>query len=383
MNFVEQAGMRSDMASFLQPIRSNVTGEMLSHSTVYNPLGLSRAELRKMQKNDYINQMNSLYSPKFYDKYLAEVVNFYNDPKGGSSDFVATAENKFKQNKGGEKQTIEQSFSFDFNEPKLEMYDEETGEYFYKVKPEIKEFSRINKLLNGPDAGRMIINMGGVSESPEENNLEKQAILGLMSSALQDAVDKNTRKKPYGDITFQGIVAGGELDYHAYHIKFKENYLNQNKFKGTEKEPKLTKKYPKLLSEGFTIYIPSEISSKKTSTGKTYRKASTLSTVEMLLNTTNNIDINIPKGGNLHLRKDDETGQITASGYVVDYNPDLARYDTTRLQSETFPFDAATDIDAIVIDDYLKGLFKDKYYFNIDTENKVRELRGVKDPSKL
>jgi len=385
----EQPGQRSDMGSWLPRIQyRDMQGRQQSVSTVTNPLGLSQYESMVLKKKNRIYEINRSYNSLDYDGLVNTTVQFYNKPDSKSTKFKTIAEKKYtKDNKGGELQTQTGEFEFDFTNPKY--YDKNQKKQV--IKPQLNEFARLVKLVT-TDPGQIIYNAGKVTASPSQSIFEKEDIKELFQYMFEDMSKKKTG--PRGWITFQANVKGADGKmYDAYTFKLNNNYIDQQKFKGEKKEGvEGDKAYNGLgwknnriyAKQGFTVYIPSKVSQNYIQTAKRYKEASTTSGVEAVLNTIGTVSMEIPNAGALTITKDDNTGQVTFSGYGINYNPTNGKYDTTHIPANQVILGSPdVDIDYIFINDYFRGLFKNLYYMNDQRKQQTLKQKGVKDPNQL
>ena len=318
---------------------------------------------KNYKSSPFYDQVKGLYG-----KYREAVYDQYNrsyDPNNlgpkSPRKLRADIEGKFSGNKGGEYHSPLMTMNFDFNSPFV-IADEivennETGEVSLKRGSQImdegvKEIASLLKLAQG-QPNDVIIDMGGVKEEiPGKSWSRGQEAVQSIITELMSNHKKGNALIPKGSITFQGIV-GGEDKYHAYHIKMAPTFFGNKKFAGKGKlgkEDNGEEPNAELINNGFTIYVPSEVSSKNMGFAKKYKSATTISPAEGILNWANEVPIEIPEGGKIHLVKDAKTGEITMNSYGVMLNPNTKAYDTVRIKSENNKFgtDAATDLDAII-----------------------------------
>lgn len=388
-------GQRSDMYSWFRPTGSSLLRDEQGRkidvitATGMNPLGLSMYELTIERKKGEINKINNSYNALSYDRMINDLVNTYNKSDSKSTNFRAIAEKKYtKDNKGGEIQTQTGNIPFDFNNAKY--YDAVQKKNLTKTN--IKEFNMLLSLVETDPGGQIIYNAGKVTEEPSQNEQQKADIIQLFKYMKEDRFNKKT--SPKGSIEFQPNVKGADGQmYDAYTFTLDNNYIGQGKFKGEKKEKSDgTKEYTGLgwknnrvyATKGFTIYVPSKVSKKNINTASTYQAASATSAIEGLLNTTGTTSMEIPGAGALTISKDDNAGTITFGGYSVDYNPSNGRYDTTRIEpNQIIVGSPDLNVDYIFINDYLRGLFKNKFSINNYLKRETLKQKGVKDPNQL
>lgn len=375
---------KSDMGSWLQPLRGHSDeGDIIFQSPVANPLGLSGVELWNYNRNKYLSNNLGQIGGLDYKRTLNNVIDFYNDPKSQSTKFKTIAEKKFTvNNKGGEIQSQTGEISFDFNNAKY--YDEASDTYIKRA--EIGEFNKIAKMIE-TDPGMLLYNSGEVVTEPSNSETAMADIKNLVTILKEDR--SLGKKSPKGKITFQPNVEGedGKM-YDAYTFKLDNNYFSQQKFKGNKVNNSYTgiaeKNNGIYFKQGFTVYIPSNVSAKNTQFGIKHKEASTTSSVEALMNTTGSVSMEIPGAGALTLSKDNNTQEITVSGYAVQYKPENGKYDTVPIKANQIIYgDPTLDVDKIVISDYLKGLFKDQFFLNDYLKKETLKQKGVKDPNQL
>jgi len=311
--------------------------------------------------NAVIAQYNSGYNP----------VNLGpNSPRKLSADI----EGKFKGNKGGMFHSAKMSVDFDFSNSSVKADEITTNNQTGEVTTQRKTILRTGpqsliELLKvaGSDADKVIVVTGGVSTSiPRSSDSNGNAIVKALIDEVISKHDKDSKLIPRGSITFQGIV-GADDKYHAYHVKMDRRFWSHRQFTGKGKvayDDNKDKPDSELIDEGFTIYVPAELSSKKIkSLGGMYKKASEISAVEGLFTWKNEIPIDIPEAGKIHLIKDEKTGDIIMNSYHLHLNRQ-GKYDTVPIpaQTKTFKADAATDLDRIIKDNM--EIFKQIFMFN-------------------
>jgi hypothetical protein len=294
-----------------------------------------------------------------------------NSPRKLSADI----EGKFKGNKGGMLHSATMSVDFDFSKSSIKadkvIENTQTGEVNLQrgvtvLRTGAQSFIDLLKVSStNPD--KVIISAGGVSESvPSSSDSKGKSIIQALVDEVISKHDKGSKLIPRGSITFQGIT-GGDEKYHAYHVKMDRRFWGHRQFSGKGKvahDDDNDKADDELINEGFTIYVPADLSSRKIkSLGGMYKKASTVSAAEGLLTWKNEVPIEVPESGKIHLIKDEKTGEITINSYLLNLNRQ-GRYDTTFLptQSKVFKADAAIDLDAIIQRNM--EIFKQNYMLN-------------------
>lgn len=356
---VNLPGSRLNFNKFKQDQLANATEELLfKNAKVLDPF--TAKNYKSSPFYDQVKGLYNVYRQAVYDQYNRSYDPNNLGPKSPRK-LRADIEGKFSGNKGGEYHSPLMTMNFDFNSPFV-VADEvvennETGEVSLKKGSQImdegvKEVANLFKLAqNQPND--VIIDMGGVKENiPSESWSRGQEAIQSVITELMSNHKKGNALIPKGSITFQGIV-GGEDKYHAYHVKLSPTFFGNRKFAGKGKLGKVDdgdEPNTELINNGFTIYVPSEVSSKKMGFAKKYKSATTISPAEGILNWTNEVPIEIPEGGKIHLIKDAKTGEITMNSYGVMLNPNTRSYDTIRIKSENNKFgaDAGTDLDAII-----------------------------------
>lgn len=335
---------------------------------------------------------------KNYDQYLLRIKDEYNYEKQPTafklgaeiqSDFL----NRFENNKGGEIKGTKQSFTLDLANPVAyqETYtevDPVTGEEITKRKnvptPGAKQFIELYQIVKN-DQGDIRYSVGAIGEVPTDNT-KRDVILQLLQETFVTTTNRDDKGKikgkvPTGTVSYQGVVAG-QTEYHAFNIKFNQDYLNQSKFKGTDKNPGLVKEYPDLLTGGLTIYIPRNISESKTTLGIQNYNSRTISAVEALVALNGRIDLEIPNSGALTIEKNDKDGSFDISGYTVVLNPNTLKMDTSKIEMYKVPYSATFDVDQNV-NDVIKSQMYQNFMFNNLMYNELLKQKGEKDPSKL
>lgn len=356
---VNLPGSRLNFNKFKQDQLANATDELLyKNAKLQDPVTASN-----YKSSYFYDQVKGLYN-----KYRQAVYDQYNrsyDPNNlgpkSPRKLRADIEGKFSGNKGGEYHSPLMTMNFDFNNPFV-IADEieenkETGEVTLKrgsqvMDEGVKEVANLFKLAQS-QPNDVIIDVGGVKEEvPGESWSRGQEAIQSVITELMTNHKKGNALIPKGSITFQGIV-GGEDKYHAYHVKLAPTFFGNRKFSGKDKLGKVDggdEPNTELINNGFTIYVPSEVSSKNMTFAKKYKSATTISPAEGMLNWANEIPIEIPEGGKIHLIKDAKTGEITMNSYGVMLNPNTRSFDTIRIKSENNKFgaDAGTDLDAVI-----------------------------------
>jgi len=208
-----------------------------------------------------------------------------------------------------------------------------------------------------------------------------QLLLEMYTGSTRRKNGKIEVKPPRGTVSYQSVVAG-QTDYHAFHFQLDQDYLNQGKFKGTEKQKGILKLYPQLLTDGFTIYVPRELSETKTTFGIQNYNTRTISSTESLMATTGTVDINIPNSGNISITKNNTDGTYDINGYNVILNPNTLRMDTTRFQTVKVPYSNTYDLD-LNVQDIITNQFYLNYRYNRELYKELLIRKGEKDPNKL
>ncbi len=336
--------------------------------------------LNKQKKLDKAVKSNS------YESVLGNLKKYYNEEKTKSIYIGADEEGMLTSQKGGDKQSPTGAFDFNFSDMK---WKDRSGNIVFK--PQIREFITLASLMTDPESGATA-SFGKVGGDVPDSDSEKEAIAEVMKLVLEDIqipgekyTDAQKRHKSHkfaGSVSFQGIV-GGEQKYHAFHIKITNDYFNQSKYSGGTKgeDGKIVKENPEIATDGFTIYIPANLSSKKTNLGIKFKESTTVSGVESLLNMNSDVTLPFKGAGNIELTKQADDS-VRVAGYVVNFRPDTYNFDTISLKPKVFKYDRATDIDGYLREQILPVL-QQNYILNKQLKEAVDAMRAVKDPAKL
>ena len=271
--------------------------------------------------------------------------------------------------------------SFDFGKPF------QTIEGVTQTKPETDEFGSLFTLVksNNPEIRFALGDKRG-DKIPTDDAVARELVTNLMGFVEKDlleasnylnqgkAVPKANAIK--GDIKFQAI-ASGDPNWHAFVLKLDPSYTNQERFNGSKENPKLLYGKNDIKEQGITIFVPAQVSAKSTMSGYYSGKASSVSAVETLLETTNNINIELPKGGKFQILRDTANNTIKIGGYTVQLNPQTNRYDTVHVPVDTLPYDKTYDLDAIFQTNI--GTLKTQLQRNYIRMEQLREIKGVKN----
>jgi hypothetical protein len=306
----------------------------------------------------------------------------------GISKLSADIQGKFAGNKGGEEQARPIEVSFNMGNAK-ESYKDDKGQTKNRYKAEVRELANVMNLVD-KDPGELIYSFGGVSgEIPDlddATNKKVKMIFNMMKDDMSIKHRSGSSSIPAGAIKFQAIT-GGDKKYHAYTIRLNSNYIQSSKFSGSESTPGPIrdsdgKINQDLINDGITIYVPAKVSAKATNFGRTNSKASKVSYAEGLLQWNNEVMLDYPSAGRIHIVKDDHTGTITIGGFKVQLNPNSGKYDTTFVKElNTIPIDQATDLDEIIEKNI--SSIKERFFFNSYMQKELLRLKGVKDINQL
>jgi len=339
--------------------------------------------LKNIKKNPQYN-----YVLEIYNRNKQRIINDYNNPKSNYAyKLKADLEGKFKDNKGGERQYINGTISFDMAAPNMA--------YNKKIirSPEVKDLLALDGIIaaqlgNNPTSqvidNGIKIAAGGIDGSdPKDISSvpeELQNLFRLVHEDLYTGHGKGSTLLPKGTITFQAASSGKE-DYHAYNIKFNPTYLSHEKF--TSKNNKeILKTYPEILKDGITIYIPKNISSRVTRLGNNALESSETSSTEGLFSIMNKVDYYIPGAGYTSLQLDKNSGQIVQSGWVGVMNGNTNSLDTFPMPVMRYPYNQAIVLDSL-LGDWKKNIFN-LLRENDSVKTAIKQQRGaVHDPNKL
>jgi len=335
------------------------------YSALGNTTGVSTFNYANLQKN--------------YNEYITRIKDEYNY-EGTPTAFKLGAEiqsdyqNKFENNKGGEIKGTKQSFTLDLTNPvayqeRVAVRNDVTGEEEYQIKniptPGAKQFIELYQVVAN-DKGDIRYSVNGIGEIPTDNS-KRDPILQLLEATLVATTKRKDNGTivgvpPRGTVSYQGVVAG-QTEYHAFNIKFNDDYLNQKKFVGTKEKAGLLKIHPSILTEGVTIYVPRDISENNTTLGIQNYRSRTITPIEALLALNGKVDLELPNSGGLTIQKNDKDNAYDVNGYVVALNPDNLRMDTSRIESFQIPYSAVYDVDQNV-KDVIKGKMYENFMFN-------------------
>jgi hypothetical protein len=305
----------------------------------------------------------------------------------GISKLSADIEGKFAGNKGGEQQARPIEISFNMGNAK-ESYKDDKGQTAKRFKSEVRELANIINLVD-KDPGELIYSLGGVSDEVPDLDEATAKKVKMIFNMIKDDMSVTHRKGsssiPAGAIKFQSIT-GGDNKYHAYTIRLNSNYIQTSKFSGSEGSPgpirnSEGKVNEDLINDGITIYVPAKVSAKATNFGKSNNKSSKVSFAEGLLQWNNEVMLDYPSAGRIHIVKDNQTNTITIGGFEVAIN-EAGKYDTSFYKNyNTIPIDQATDLDQIIEDRV--NVMKSKFFNNNYIQRELLRLKGVKDINQL
>lgn len=348
---------------------------------------------KRQKLKDFVNDMN-------FDRAKRSFLKIYDSEKSGAIYLGAEVEGRWTNQKGGEEQAlVSEPIVFNYGKttiPQESLFykDPETGRF--KANPNVTEFHTLMRLATKRDENPALegirFGLGGVKKSvPGEMSSSdyqdfKTFLLGIAADLKKPGETfKDLQKrssKVRGEIYFQSKV-GGDNKYHAFTIKFDPAYLLQKKFSGgTEEAPNFIKKNQNVLSEGFTIYIPAEISSANTNYGIKKKAANYISEAEALLNLNDDLSLGISNAGVIRITKNKGLDSITVGGYLVGLNPDTFKYDTADFENRKFSYDQAINIDEYITNDLLPRL-QINYDRNKNIKADLNATQGVKDPKQL
>jgi hypothetical protein len=387
--------------------RTDQPNPMMTKS-VYNPITKkwenldSRPKMENSQEGWNIARQNNLnaiigFNHAFsYDELLHNVITEYDLPDSPATKFRTEFEGKFNANKGGGIQGTIGTIDFDATSKKIQLRNGTQID-----NPEIVEYGNLLNLLNkgGTEIlvqpGNIAGNLPDVKDASVATTSEEMK--GFLKTLTEDynlSDDKGRKrsftKLPRGTITFAS-VAGGENGYYAYNLKFHSDYIDTDRFKGSEDAPKIAhkKQHPELLTDGFTIYVPKKLAlGTNNSTGEVMSKlardnerATTVSPIEGLFTVSNDVKLHVPNAGQLNLTKDEKTGETSVSGFTVALNPNSGIMDTVHFPIQIVPADKATDLDWITNDFYRSAY--NQLSNNDAIMNYLIQKNGVRDPKIL
>lgn len=387
----------SKEAAYLNRTGGVVDFEALPHLTSKNfnsVLTKLQNNLNKLGENGLANEatVNKAYNTYFDTK--ERIVNQYNRSDNTAVYKIkAELENMFKNNKGGEIQSPGVSMDFDWNSPYMDKKKRKSGGFKDGI-------NNINTIINYAyhDNGEVIYSYGGLRSEktgkyilPEKDDnvaTDIKAIAGAMVADISSGEQQILKGKrssimlPQGSLTFSRKVFDKEgNEYHAFNVKLNPNYLNQTKFKGTQDNPGISASHPELISEGFTIFVPSKYSTKTSKVAIETEKADILSNTEINLALDGKSSTYFKGAGQIDLTENKDKNTITLDGHYVTFIASKNAYDTVHIEPQVFQKDQYTDIDRSISEKI--GIIKGYYFNNEFIKKKVLELKGVKNPNQL
>lgn len=362
----------------------------------------SRPKMENSQEGWYISRQNNSnaiigFNNKFsYDDLVKNVIKQYNLSDGPATKFRTDFEGKFDRNKGGDVEGTIGTIDFDATSKKIQLRNGTQID-----NPEIVEYGNLLNLLN-KNGNEVLVQPGNIAgnvpdvkdASVATTSKEMKEFIKTLTEDFDLSDDKGRKrtfsKLPRGTITFAS-VAGGENDYYAYNIKFHSDYINTERFKGSEDDPKIIhkKQKPEVATDGFTIYIPKKLALGKNDQTGQFRstlardndRATTVSPAEGLFTVSNDLKFHVPNAGQLNITKDEKTGETTISGFGVDLNVNTGTMDSIPFPIQVVPSDKASDLDWIMSDFY-----RNMYQVLNNNDAKMKYLiqqNGVRDPKIL
>ena len=387
----------SKEAAYLNRTGGVVDFEVLPRLTSKNfnsVLTKLQTNLNKLGENSLANEATVNKGYNLYFDTKEKIINQYNRSDNTAVYKIkAELEGMFKDNKGGELQTPAVPMDFDWNSPYVDDKKRKSGGF----KNEINNFITVVKYAN-QDNGEVIYSYGnlrndktGKSLVPDKNEnvaTDIKAIASQMIADISSGEKQITKRKkapfmlPQGTLTFSRKIFDEDgNEFHAFNIKLNANYLNQRKFKGTDENPGISTTHPELLTEGFTIFVPSKYSSKSSQVAIETEKADVLSNTEISLGLNGKSSTYFKGAGEINLTENKKDRTVTLDGNYVTYIASKNIYDTVKIEPTIFRKDQFTDIDRAL--DEKIGIIKGYYFNNEFIKKKVLELKGIKDPNLL
>lgn len=306
-----------------------------------------------------------------YDNNLERILEQYNNPelsKGVDKiNILGKGNNIFREetgNLGGGIQAVPQEISFNLS--KKGRMDENK-----QTKPETEEFmdmfemavENLDSILIGKGnvntaKGRLPGEESFFQTSNDFSDTGKKLIVKIYDDVI--AKEKDGKDLPYGKIQFQDIVAKDQK-YHAYTITFNKEFLND--YAGTKDAPGLIHDdFKDLNADGFTIYVPADVSEKSTRFGQTSKnyKINANSGINAILSTVGEYNINIPNAGSLRMVKDKEKNIITINGIKQILNSHTLNYEEQKITDQVIENANISDVFGIyqsILDELKYGFY--------------------------
>lgn len=334
-----------------------------------------------MLEDMHMQNVQSQYRNLNYDDAVKRLLQEYNkNPK--TRKIKAAEEGVFGQNAGGAKATLQtQDYRFD-----VDNYVDEDNKGNVSIKPEM-EYT-VDLLKNIIDNKNVLFQQGSIGENVVIPSGSDGSAMKMTKAILQDLQEeitnvnrrKGSAKRTAGSISFVPI-AGGDENYHAYHIKMNSAYFE--KHTGTKEAPGIARGQ-KFINEGITVFVPVK-ESEKTKIGSESLKGTRISPVEGMINLSadGSFTRTIDDGMEYKITLDKKTNQYVISGNAVAYNAATGSMDTVDINTLGVKsrYDLSVDLDQIE-----KNLFKlglKNFEINRQRKREHSKLQGVRDPKQL
>jgi hypothetical protein len=335
-------------------------------------------EKQQLQQSQVTRQLQNLNYDDIYKRVLQE---YNKNPK--TRKIKAAEENIFNQNAGGAKATLQQQeYRFD-----VDNYVDEDERGNMKLKPEMEYTVDLLKNITKENP-KILFAKGSINDNPvipSGSDVTSMKMVQTMLQALQEDLlnvnrTKGSKKRFAGSISFVP-VAGGDENYHAYHIQPNSSFFDD--YIGTKENPGIARGQ-NFINSGITVFVPVEESGKM-KIGAQSIKGTKISPVEGMigLSEDNSFSRRVDDAMEYKISLDKNANQYVISGNMVVYNPETAKMDTVDinklgLQSR---YDLTVDIDNI--DKQLFKLSLNRFQINRDRKRKHSEINGVRDPKQL
>lgn len=330
-----------------------------------------------MQMQNVQNQYKNLN----YDDAVKRLLQEYNkNPK--TRKIKAAEEGVFGQNAGGAKATLQaQNYRFD-----VDNYVDEDGKGDVSIKPEMEYTVDLLKTI--ADNKNVLFQQGNIGDNTAIPSGSDVAAMKMTKTILQDLQEeilntnrrKGSEKRTAGSISFVPI-AGGDENYHAYHIQMNSSYFD--KHTGTKENPGPARGQ-KFINDGITVFVP-VAESEKTKIGSESLKGTRISPVEGMINLSpdGTFTRTIDDGMEYKISLDKKTNQYVITGNAVAYNAASGNMDTVDINTLGVKsrYDLTVDLDQIE-----KTLFKlglKNFEINRQRKREHSKLQGVRDPKQL
>lgn len=320
------------------------------------------------------------YKDLNYDHVLRRLREEY-DKNSKTRRIRAAEENVFRDNAGGAKTAVgKQEFRFD-----VDNFADDDGQGGMKVKPEMEYAVDVFKnIINNPNV--FMVQGQGDGSIKKSVDVPAKSMLKAFYEDLQSTLynverRKGSDKRPAGTISFTPM-AGGDENFHAYHIKLPASYFD--KYQGSENNPGIARGQKEMINNGITVYVP-VAESAKMKIGQQSLKGTKISPVEGMISLSGNNSFTrtIDDGLEYTISLDQKSGQYVVTGNAVAYNPRTAKMDTLPINELGIKsrWDLTVDLDQLDKDLFKIGL--KNFQMNRERKREHSRLTGVRDPKKL